>query len=188
MPPKVKNSKEEILQTALKLVREQGEQGFNARALAKALDCSTQPLYFNFGSMENIRSEVIRMATDLYKENIEKEIAKGKYSEYEATEIAYIRFARKETALFKLLFMGEHIPTAEESAADLAHFAEMIHKETGIPKTEAVFFHLEMWACVHGLATMIATNRLAWDGKLISRLLSDLQEGLLVKFEPEEIE
>ena len=115
MPPKVKNSKEEILQTALKLVREQGEQGFNARALAKALDCSTQPLYFNFGSMENIRSEVIRMATDLYKENIEKEIAKGKYSEYEATEIAYIRFARKETALLSFFSWENTLPPQKKA-------------------------------------------------------------------------
>jgi hypothetical protein len=44
MPPKVKITKEEIIQTALFLVRENGEQAINARAIATALHCSTQPI------------------------------------------------------------------------------------------------------------------------------------------------
>ena len=183
MPPKVKNSKEEILNTALEIARREGEQGLNARAVATALGCSTQPIYFNFGSMEHLKKAVINKSYDLYEDCIQSEIAKGKYTPYEASQIAYIRFAKKETELFKLLFMSGNIPDAEENAAELAHCAEMIHEETGISKTESVYFHLEMWACVHGIATMIATGRLAWDGKLITRLLADVQEGLLEKYE-----
>jgi len=184
MPPKVKNSKEEILNTALDIAKTEGEQGLNARSVAKALGCSTQPIYFNFGSMENLKKAVVEQAYGLYEDFIQNEIAKGKYTPYEATQIAYIRFAKKETQLFKLLFMSGNTPNAEENAADLAHYAGMIHEETGISRTESVYFHLEMWSCVHGIATMIATSRLSWDGKLITRLLSDIQEGLLTKYDP----
>lgn len=185
MPPKIKNTREEIVQAALQLIREQGEENLNARALAKALGCSTQPIYFNFGSMENLKKEVCATAEDLYREYIEREITKEKYTDYEATEIAYIRFANKEKELFKLLFLSPDNRTAEETAAELASFAELIHSETGIAKTDAVFFHLKMWSCVHGLATMLATDRLNWDGKLLTRLLSDVQEGILAKYEAE---
>ena len=173
MPPKVKNTRDEILQSALQLVREQGEGGLNARSLAKAMNCSTQPIYFNFGSMENLKSEVCKLAQDLYNEYVER-------------EIAYLRFAHKERELFKLLFLSSDHTTAEDSAADLGNFAELVHRETGISKTEAIFFHLKMWSCVHGMATMIATDRLSWDGKMISRLLTDVFEGILVKYEANE--
>ena len=52
MPPKVKISKEDILQTAIELVRKGGEEAVNARAIAGALNCSTQPIFSNFASME----------------------------------------------------------------------------------------------------------------------------------------
>lgn len=186
MPPKIKNTKEEILQAALQLVQEQGESGLNARSLAKAMNCSTQPIYFNFGSMEHLKDEVCKLAKDLYQEYVEREIAKEKYSDYKATQIAYLRFANKERNLFKLLFLSSDETSVAESAAELGAFAEMVHRETGISKTEALFFHLKMWSSVHGMATMIATNRLSWDGKLISRLLSDIFEGILMKYEIKE--
>ena len=140
MPPKVKNSKEEILATALEIARKEGEPGLNARSVAKALGCSTQPIYFNFGSMENLKKAISDSAYGLYEDFIQSEIAKGKYTPYEATQIAYIRFAKKETELFKFLFMSANVPNAEETAADLAHFAAMIHEETGISKKESVYF------------------------------------------------
>ena len=51
MPPKIKITKEEIIKTALELVRTSGEQSINARTVAGALNCSTQPIFSNFSSM-----------------------------------------------------------------------------------------------------------------------------------------
>ena len=42
MPPKVKITKQDIIDTALALIREGGESALNARAIAAALNCSTQ--------------------------------------------------------------------------------------------------------------------------------------------------
>ena len=41
MPPKIKITREEIVDTALNLVREAGEQALNARSIAAKLKCST---------------------------------------------------------------------------------------------------------------------------------------------------
>ena len=45
MPPKIKITKEEIVDTALNLVREAGEQALNARSIAAKLKCSTQRFF-----------------------------------------------------------------------------------------------------------------------------------------------
>ena len=55
MPPKIKITKEEIVDTALNLVREAGEQALNARSIAAKLKCSTQPVFSNFETMEDRR-------------------------------------------------------------------------------------------------------------------------------------
>ena len=64
MPPKVKITKNDIISTALELVRTSGEQTLNARAIATALDCSTQPVFSNFSSMQTLREAVIAAAYD----------------------------------------------------------------------------------------------------------------------------
>ena len=51
MPPKVKVSKEEIINTAISLIRKSGASAVNARSIAAELGCSTQPIFSNFASM-----------------------------------------------------------------------------------------------------------------------------------------
>ena len=55
---------------------------------------------------------------------------------------------------------------------------DMIVEANGISRENAELMHLEMWACVHGIATMLATSYLALDWTLISRMLSDVYQGL----------
>ena len=62
MPPKVKITKENIIDTALDIVR--SKSSLNARTLAAALNCSTQPLFSNFASMDELRLAVLADLSD----------------------------------------------------------------------------------------------------------------------------
>ena len=55
MPPKVKIAKEDIVNAAVELVRQYGPQALNARELAARLCCSTQPIFSNFATMDELR-------------------------------------------------------------------------------------------------------------------------------------
>ena len=65
MPPKVKITKDEILKAALGIVRKGGAQALNARALADALGCSTQPVFSNYPGMDELRADVAVSYTHL---------------------------------------------------------------------------------------------------------------------------
>ena len=54
----------------------------------------------------------------------------------------------------------------------------VVSKEVGIDSETAKLFHLEMWAYVHGIATMLATGFLDLDMALVSRMLTDCYQGL----------
>ena len=56
MPPKVKISKEKIIEAAISLIRNGGVEAVNARTLAAALGCSTQPIFSNFETMEALQN------------------------------------------------------------------------------------------------------------------------------------
>ncbi|MBO5767660.1 MAG: WHG domain-containing protein, partial [Clostridia bacterium] len=115
MPPKARITREDITATALALVREKGEGAINARAIANALQCSTQPVFSNFANMESLRESVIKSAYNEYLGFIENEIKSGKYPRYKSFGMAYIRFAREEKELFRLLFMRDR--SGEDTSA-----------------------------------------------------------------------
>ena len=179
MPPKVKITKDEIINAALEIVRINGEQTINARSIAATLNCSTQPVFSNFSSMESLRLAVAQRADLLCREYIRREVESGEYPPYKASGLAYIRFAKEERELFKLLYMcdrfGEPLPEGNQLHNDM----EMIvQKNTGMDEQSSKLFHLEMWAFVHGIATMFATGFLDLDWELVSHMLSDAYLGL----------
>lgn len=177
MPPKVKITKEDIILTAVDMVRQSGADSLNARSLASYLDCSTQPIFSNFANMDELRLAVINKADELYNNYLTREIDEQKYPAYKASGIAYIRFAREEKELFKLLFMRDR--TNENYALPLDKFvANLVENATGLSGDEASLFHLRMWACVHGIATMLATGYFELDWDIISKTITDTYQGV----------
>ena len=131
MPPKIKVTKENILSAAVELVRECGAEALNARALAKKLGSSTQPIFSNYTSMEELKQEVIKSAEGIYKNYLNADMEKGEYPPYKASGMSYIRFAGEQQELFKLLFMrdrtDEQIP---DSFDGINPIIEIIQRNT----------------------------------------------------------
>lgn len=178
MPPKVKVTKEDIVNVSLELVRKNGVDAINARAIASALNCSTQPLFSNFESMEELQATVGSAAYDLYLDFIRVEVESEKYPQYKAFGMAYIRFAREEKELFKFLFMRDRTEDDTSPTADFEQSVQIIMENTGLSREKAMFMHLEMWIAVHGIATMHATSFLTLDWELISNMISDIYQGI----------
>jgi AcrR family transcriptional regulator len=178
MPPKVKITKKDIIETTLSLVREGGAEAINARGIANALNCSTQPIFSNFESMEELERLVFSAAYENYLGFIASELKSEKYPPYKAYGMAYIRFAKEEKELFKLLFMCDRQGEELAPSSDFESAVEMIMKTNGCSREVANLMHLEMWACVHGIATMMATSFLELDFELVSRMVTDVYQGL----------
>ena len=177
MPPAVRITKEDIIKTAVEIVRQDGAQAINARRIAAELNCSTQPVFSNFTGMEELRFAVVKQADDLCTEYIKKEIRQGSYPSYKASGMAYIRFAKEEKELFKLLYMRDRSTEGMDTGFG-DEMNQLVTSHTGLNGQEAQLFHLEMWAYVHGIATMFATGYLDLEWDLVSRMLTDVYQGL----------
>lgn len=188
MPPKCRFTREEIIQAALDLTAEKGVGALTARGLAQRLGSSAKPIFGLFANMEEVQQEVVKAANLRYQEYLRQDMSAGRYPPYKASGMAYIRFAREQKELFKLLFMRDR--THEEKAVgdELEALLGLIQKNMGLSRDDAYRFHLEMWIYVHGIATMIATAYLEWDMDFISAALTDAYQGLRLRFLPKETE
>jgi len=158
MPPKVTTTKAHIVNAAVEIVRKDGAAALNARTVAAALGCSTQPIFSNFATMEQLRLAVVERADQLCREYMQREIENARYPAYKATGMAYIRFAIEEKELFKLLFMRER--TQDEAAEDFCDpiIIERIFQANHCTYEQARQLYLSMWIHTHGIATMLVTS------------------------------
>lgn len=178
MPPKIKISKVDIIKTALELVRKSGAEALNARSVAAELGCSTQPIFSNFATMEELQGATLASAYEIYLDYLKRESESGKYPQYKSFGMAYIRFAREEKQLFRLLFMRDRSEEDLSPTSDFTESVEIIMKANPVTREKAELIHLEVWSCVHGIAVMLATSFLELDTELVSQMLTDIYKGV----------
>ncbi len=178
MPPKAKLTKDEIVAATLELLRHEGENAMNARRIAAHLGCSTQPVFSNFASMEELQHAVLLASYQYYHNFLLQEVQSGKHPPYKAYGMAYVRFAREEKMLFRVLFMCDRKGLALIPSSDFSEAVDMIMQANHVTREQAELWHMEMWSCVHGIATMLATSFLELDEDLISDMISHVYHGL----------
>lgn len=171
-------TREKILQSAFELVRKEGVAALSVRALAKECNCSTQPIYLSFKSIEEIKDEVYKTGMQFFYEYMLNLVARKEYPEYKAMGMAYIKFAHEESELFRYLFMTK--PRTDYGSVDASWetSVEVVKKNLRISEEAARKLHTEMWIFGHGIATMYLTNYIDFNLNEVSDMYHDVFIGL----------
>lgn len=158
MPPTVRFTRDAVLNAACQLMRREGMEALNARAIAKELGGSTQPIFRLFTNMEDLHRELILYVTRQFQEHAEADMAQSD-SPYIQLCTTYLLYGRDEPELFKLLFMRDRV--SEGQYSDQTNFDlvfNIIKKETPLDDETALRFFERTWLFIHGLAVCIATK------------------------------
>ncbi len=158
MPPTVRFTRDAVLHAACQLMRREGMEALNARAIAKELGGSTQPIFRLFTNMEDLHRELILYVARQFQAHAEEDMAQSD-SPYIQLCTTYLLYGRDEPELFKLLFMRDRVSEGQYSAQtnfDLVF--NIIKKETPLDDETALRFFERTWLFIHGLAVCIATK------------------------------
>ena len=158
MPPMIRFTRESVLEAAYELVRREGVAALNARAVARELGGSTQPIFRLFSGMDELYAEIIRMADENLCSRITTQ-ARESRNEYVSVCMTYLLFARDEPELFKLLFMRDRI---REGAVGREYTHEwgfpIIERSFGVDRDTAVRLYELTFFHTHGMAVCFATK------------------------------
>ncbi len=158
MPPTVRFTRDAVLHAACQLMRREGMEALNARAIAKELGGSTQPIFRLFTNMEDLHRELILYVARQFQAHAEEDMAQSD-SPYIQLCTTYLLYGRDEPELFKLLFMRDRV--SEGQYSDQTNFDlvfNIIKKETLLDDETALRFFERTWLFIHGLAVCIATK------------------------------
>lgn len=189
MPTNVRITKDMILDTAFDIARSGGLKDVSNREIASRLGCSIRPIYYQFKNTDELKGELYAKIEKYFytylMDNMRDDIPP-----YKQVGINYIRFAKEESHLFRILFMSETnlLPmgfvTKDED--DFRKLAKFIKFSTKLSDDDIKTFHVRMWLFAHGIASLVASNTLVFSDTQIEKLLSyEFQALMLLEENPD---
>ena len=174
MAPKNKFTKEEMVEAAMRVVRAKGIDGLTAKTMADELSTSTQPVFTAFGSMDTVKQEVYAAAMRVYDDYVAAGL-KGKIPFF-GVGMQYIRFAREEPELYRLLFLTRTQDQEYSVMKSMRHLQELVRPTLiniyRITPEEADLYFRDLWFVVHSLSTLIVSGDCPYSDMEIGQILT----------------
>ena len=169
MPRKAFFSKQEIIDKALEILRQQGPEAISARSLCKALGCSVSPLFTVYKNMDEIFSDLHAAAEKLF------ETYMADVTDYQPAfkefGMRLVKFSREEPQLFHYLFLDNN---SESIVADrkARECLQNIEGEYDLSEKQGLELYFQMWVFACGLSALCNKNPQKYSDSDISYLLS----------------
>ncbi len=158
-------SRQQIIDAAYDLVRENGWSGLSTRNLAKRIGCSTMPIYSQVRSVAELEEELLKRANEALQSYQMRPFTDNPLLNL---ALGYVVFARDERQLFRFLFLDK---ANQIGAGQFANLREAFDKNTmtaepdltaldRLPTDSQESLIQHTWIYTHGLAMMVNAGML----------------------------
>ncbi|MEM1483487.1 TetR/AcrR family transcriptional regulator [Oscillospiraceae bacterium PP1C4] len=185
MPPNQKITKDMILETAYMLVQNSGIESVNSRSIAKKLGCSTQPIFSQFPSMEELRQSVHNYACQKFEQDVLCNT--GLDSFIRSCYLKVTNLAKYEKNVFRLIYLseyciGENFLGTRMSFKSNQRIGEELKAKYWIEDKDCTDILERISLLVQGIATLIATSHIRYTDEqivsIVERTLGDMVKGI----------
>lgn len=179
MPPKQRITREMILEKSFEMFCRDGLQMINARSVAKALNCSTQPIFSYFSGMQDLKSALEEKAKEQFATALAVENQPG--DPLVNLGCAYTRFAAEQPHLFEYLFLMRQDSVLSPFSEDSEREA-LVRREAeyaGLTEEQADALSRQMSVYIHGLAALSAAKKVDYHPDELGRMIAVTQDMTL---------
>ena len=181
MARKKEIEKQRILDAAYKLAVRGGIESITARNIAKAVKCSTQPIYLEFENMQDLRNQVLAKISDELKSNTLQQNFTGE--PLIDLDLSYLYFAKEHIDLFRAMFVdgkfGNQMIVDTLMGLGVEKFKQQFDAEQ-FSEERLNHIVISNWIAATGLATLLI-NKMAnfTQAQMISVLKAQIHEAML---------
>ena len=162
MPAAKRVSRDQIIDAAVDVLRDGGFSAVNARSVAKKIGCSTQPIYFSFKSMDELKAALTERAIQMHTQRVRDSLRRheGNDSRYSSYGMGFVKFAAEKKQLFRWLYLEGQQLGPYQSDILMQEIIGVIVDEFGYTEDVARRFHQDMIYFTYGLAILANTDHL----------------------------
>lgn len=174
-------TKQMIIDGAFELLKKEGVESVTARKLAAHIGCSTQPIFRVYENMDELLKELFERARVYYED-----FCNGNKNSYDTPFVSlgvnYIRFAKQEQNLFKLLFLSgnkDHTLYELINGKENAFVMKEIKKIPNLNMDNVELIFTKVFIFMHGMAGMTITGEFDLSDKEAEDMLKDAIKGFI---------
>lgn len=181
MARKKKIDKQRILDAAYKLAVRGGIESLTARNIAKAINCSTQPIYLEFKNMQDLRNQVLARISDELKSNTLQQNFTGE--PLIDLDLSYLYFAKEHVDLFRAMFVdgkfGNQMIVDTLMGLGIEKFKQQFDAEQ-YSDERLKHIVISNWIAATGLATLLINKMVNFtQAQMISVLKAQIHDAML---------
>ena len=183
MPRSVQITKEKILAAAIDILIRDGYYAVNIKSIAKELKCSTQPIAWQYGNMDNMREALTQEAV-IYANQKMMPTSTNCIEAFWQIGYAYINLAFDTPNLFRFVYMGESknycrggfnsILTDKGNAA----LIDKLYQYLSISREQADMLFQRMLVYTHGIVSLVVAGVLNCSKEQVYSIVKDFAADL----------
>lgn len=183
MPRSVQITKEKILVAAIDILIRDGYYAVNIKSIAKELKCSTQPIAWQYGNMDNMREALTQEAV-IYANQKMMPTSTNCIEAFWQIGYAYINLAFDTPNLFRFVYMGESknycrggfnsILTDKGNAA----LIDKLYQYLNISREQADMLFQRMLVYTHGIVSLVVAGVLNCTKEQVYSIVKDFAADL----------
>lgn len=184
MPRSVQITKEKILTAALDILIRDGYSTVNIKSIAKELKCSTQPIAWQFGNMDNMREALTQEAV-IYANQKMMPTSTDCIEAFWQIGYAYINLAFDIPNLFRFVYMGESKNYCRGGFNSIltdrgnAILIDKLYQYLNISREQAGMLFQRMIVYTHGIVSLVVAGVLNCTKEQVCSMVKEFGSDLL---------
>lgn len=184
MPPKIKVTKEEIVEAAIKITQAKGIDGVTAREIASVLGVSSRPIFTWYENMDQLKDSVYEAAKEKYTEFLR--VGLKQPIPFLGVGQQHVRYAKEEKELYKYLFL-----TAPKDNHGGAFYAMKLAQDLALPSLMKIYkmdedmarkYFRDLWLVAFSFGALIVTHGCFFSDNEMSSIMSEFSLSICKAF------
>lgn len=183
MAPIIKITKEMILEAGYELVITSGIESVNSRSIAKMLGCSTQPIFSQFPSMEELKQNIHNLASHKFEQDVLYNSEPDNFMR--SSYLKVTNLAKNQKNIFKLIYLSEYCRGEKflntrmnfESNKKIWQEIKLKHQ---VNDNECSDILERISLIVQGIATVMATSSIQYEDEQIIAIVENTLEDIVM--------
>lgn len=153
-----KITKDMIVDAALEIFRAEGFDAVTSRRVALRLGCSTQPIYFEYKNMDELKDDIIKKVVEQLDELFSSVSGDSDEFVYRSFGLSFLKFVQTDPFVFRQIYIVEGKIGKQVDDLRMPKVLDILENKYGYKKETAIAIN-NMAACsLMGMAFFISSG------------------------------
>lgn len=153
-----KITKDMILDAALEIFRAEGFEAVTSRRIALRLGCSTQPIYFEYKNMDELKDDIIKKVVVRLNEVFNSVAGDSEEFVYRSFGLSFLKFVQTDPFVFRQLYIIDGKIGRQVDELRMPVILDILENKYGYKRETAVSIHKMASSFLMGMAVFISSG------------------------------